>query len=106
VFTPIVNVTTPFMSYTLSLHDALPISQERRLSNQDRQPGVVRRSPLRLQRPRGRRPEAGALPAGGRLYLQVSRWRRQSLASARRSEEHTSELQSPDHLVCRLMLDK
>src|SRR5258708_25877952 len=23
-----------------------------------------------------------------------------------RSEEHTSELQSPDHLVCRLLLDK
>src|SRR5258708_29831337 len=27
-------------------------------------------------------------------------------ASARRSEEHTSELQSPDHLVCRLLLEK
>src|SRR5207244_13357352 len=26
--------------------------------------------------------------------------------SARRSEEHTSELQSPDHLVCRLLLEK
>src|SRR3990170_6216227 len=25
---------------------------------------------------------------------------------AARSEEHTSELQSPDHLVCRLLLDK
>src|SRR5207244_8031691 len=25
---------------------------------------------------------------------------------ASRSEEHTSELQSPDHLVCRLLLDK
>src|SRR5258708_16258025 len=25
---------------------------------------------------------------------------------ARRSEEHTSELQSPDHLVCRLLLEK
>src|SRR5438552_18629046 len=30
-----------------------------------------------------------------------SRWRRSS-----RSEEHTSELQSPDHLVCRLLLEK
>src|SRR5258708_13526799 len=28
------------------------------------------------------------------------------LASASRSEEHTSELQSPDHLVCRLLLEK
>src|SRR5438876_6026443 len=28
------------------------------------------------------------------------------LAFARRSEEHTSELQSPVHLVCRLLLEK
>src|SRR5258708_14807017 len=28
------------------------------------------------------------------------------LAPSRRSEEHTSELQSPDHLVCRLLLEK
>src|SRR5438552_10012350 len=27
-------------------------------------------------------------------------------APVRRSEEHTSELQSPDHLVCRLLLEK
>src|SRR5258708_24653284 len=27
-------------------------------------------------------------------------------AHAERSEEHTSELQSPDHLVCRLLLEK
>src|SRR5258708_11661483 len=27
-------------------------------------------------------------------------------AQAERSEEHTSELQSPDHLVCRLLLEK
>src|SRR5258708_9992775 len=26
--------------------------------------------------------------------------------TANRSEEHTSELQSPDHLVCRLLLEK
>src|SRR5207244_5289244 len=34
---------------------------------------------------------------------------RAAAASARappRSEEHTSELQSPDHLVCRLLLEK
>src|SRR5258708_25238169 len=32
---------------------------------------------------------------------------RQRLAAANeRSEEHTSELQSPDHLVCRLLLEK
>src|SRR5438552_12128577 len=28
------------------------------------------------------------------------------LVSTKRSEEHTSELQSPDHLVCRLLLEK
>src|SRR5258708_9514945 len=27
-------------------------------------------------------------------------------AGCKRSEEHTSELQSPDHLVCRLLLEK
>src|SRR5258708_28772086 len=30
----------------------------------------------------------------------------QCLSLALRSEEHTSELQSPDHLVCRLLLEK
>src|SRR5947208_10800938 len=32
--------------------------------------------------------------------------RRPGLRVAVRSEEHTSELQSPDHLVCRLLLEK
>src|SRR5947208_1691249 len=35
-----------------------------------------------------------------------TRWRRSAPAYGKlRSEEHTSELQSPDHLVCRLLLD-
>src|SRR5258708_22594605 len=29
-----------------------------------------------------------------------------STTTSKRSEEHTSELQSPDHLVCRLLLEK
>src|SRR5258708_25134738 len=37
-------------------------------------------------------------------------WAKSSVASTVelwvRSEEHTSELQSPDHLVCRLLLEK
>src|SRR5258708_13745179 len=34
-------------------------------------------------------------------------WRRlPHLLERERSEEHTSELQSPDHLVCRLLLEK
>src|SRR5947208_10257023 len=32
--------------------------------------------------------------------------RRSGKAYPHRSEEHTSELQSPDHLVCRLLLEK
>src|SRR5258708_16226897 len=39
--------------------------------------------------------EPRSLPQAGR-----------DLGRARRSEEHTSELQSPDHLVCRLLLEK
>src|SRR5258708_31863002 len=35
--------------------------------------------------------------------FQVGFWRK---ISPGRSEEHTSELQSPDHLVCRLLLEK
>src|SRR5207244_11898619 len=46
-----------------------------------------------------------------RVALQVPDRRRPAIAHARdaklvRSEEHTSELQSPDHLVCRLLLEK
>src|SRR5258708_24185335 len=36
------------------------------------------------------------------FYLQTDA----SAYEVRRSEEHTSELQSPDHLVCRLLLEK
>src|SRR5258708_8144633 len=37
-----------------------------------------------------------------------STWRSSAVISIARSrsEEHTSELQSPDHLVCRLLLEK
>src|SRR5258708_15392112 len=36
----------------------------------------------------------------------IRRLARHAAAAAPRSEEHTSELQSPDHLVCRLLLEK
>src|SRR5258708_35677299 len=43
----------------------------------------------------------------GEQLLKVARQElRRAAASLRRSEEHTSELQSPDHLVCRLLLEK
>src|SRR5258708_16738941 len=52
------------------------------------------RSHPRLARP----PEEGAVPHPTP--------RRPGTAPSSRSEEHTSELQSPDHLVCRLLLEK
>src|SRR5574344_2932870 len=38
-----------------------------------------------------------------KLYFRLARY---SHPDVIRSEEHTSELQSPDHLVCRLLLEK
>src|SRR5689334_23995484 len=50
------------------------------------------------------RPEkAGAVPVARHLG---NGDRRRHLAAAARSEEHTSELQSQFHLVCRLLLEK
>src|SRR5258708_31628594 len=39
-------------------------------------------------------------------FLPAIHLREARSASRLRSEEHTSELQSPDHLVCRLLLEK
>src|SRR5688572_32830066 len=63
--------------YTLSLHDALPISRSIDLLQERLPPGI---------------PDVLHHPA---------RWRRLF-----RSEEHTSELQSQSNLVCRLLLEK
>src|SRR5438093_4650844 len=68
------NATATTEIYTLSLHDALPISRG-------------------CPRSRSRRLGAQGSPQG--------------LAhGCRRSEEHTSELQSLTNLVCRLLLEK
>src|SRR5258708_14165324 len=49
---------------------------------------------------------SGSTPVSIRKFPTTrSRISRRS-SSRRRSEEHTSELQSPDHLVCRLLLEK
>src|SRR5947208_13744570 len=66
------NDTATTEIYTLSLHDALPISRHRRCLFLS-----VKMVPFQVG---------------------TRRWTR--------SEEHTSELQSPDHLVCRLLLEK
>src|SRR5688572_31979455 len=67
--------------YTLSLHDALPISAGHRVRNADWDVAAARR----------RRDQYG---------------RDASHRSGLRSEEHTSELQSQSNLVCRLLLEK
>src|SRR5947208_12574871 len=85
------NDTATSEIYTLSLHDALPIWM--RAGEHQGQPAV------RDRRVRRR----GAQPLRQELHL---RGCRQVQLLAERSEEHTSELQSPDHLVCRLLLEK
>src|SRR5437762_10835289 len=66
-----------------------------------------------IERPRpdeaGSRPGDRLTPIGDRGI--VASWRRRTRACLRagrcvRSEEHTSELQSPMYLVCRLLLEK
>src|SRR2546426_5977863 len=82
------NDTATTEIYTLSLHDALPISCWSANSREGRSPN----------RPSQDR-RAAASRASAPRSLRVSR-------SACRSEEHTSELQSPCNLVCRLLLEK
>src|SRR3989442_7367022 len=86
------NDTATTEIYTLSLHDALPIS---------------RRERRRSLRPACR----GACPAPGGPARRPRRAHGRRAGRAddgvpRRSEEHTSELQSRPHLVCRLLLEK
>src|SRR2546429_3370871 len=52
-------------------------------------------------------PTRGAAPAGGKSSARhTPTQRHRTAAPIRRSEEHTSELQSRLHLVCRLLLEK
>src|SRR5258706_3994171 len=73
------NDTATTEIYTLSLHDALPISTSGRWPSS------------RLTRRRSRRRGSTSMPCA---------------VNAGRSEEHTSELQSLTNLVCRLLLEK
>src|SRR5256885_6413154 len=82
------NDPAPTEIYPLPLHDALPISGEDAPSQGARRNS---RPPQALLRSGGHAEAGGAAdrPGGGE-----------------RSEEHTSELQSPCNLVCRLLLEK
>src|SRR5690348_17798294 len=90
------NDTATTEIYTLSLHDALPISSSKPCCSGPRQACHGEEGPLGadvqgppVESPRRRRHE-----------------RPPHLHRDHRSEEHTSELQSPVHLVCRLLLEK
>src|SRR3712207_7334694 len=81
------NDTATTEIYTLSLHDALPICKSRVVAfvvSRGSKPAIVHQR------------QEKAL-AHGRRSLRHSR---------HRSEEHTSELQSRQYLVCRLLLEK
>src|SRR5262245_65431727 len=84
------NYTPTTESYTLSLHDALPISGGCCASMRSAAPTPSRRWSK----------AAGCAPRGARAASGCLRF------STSRSEEHTSDLQSLRHLVCRLLLEK
>src|SRR2546422_10933482 len=88
------NDTATTEIYTLSLHDALPICMHQEDLNVSVQDNV-----LTLE---GKRTFAPV--ENGQGTYQYSE--RASGTCCRRSEEHTSELQSRLHLVCRLLLEK
>src|SRR5437870_9671605 len=71
--------------YTLSLHDALPISRDR--ADRSRYHCYAAEAPSRRD---------------GKVFLVDFCL----VTFQSRSEEHTSELQSRGHLVCRLLLEK
>src|SRR3712207_7316008 len=95
------NDTATTEIYTLSLHDALPILRLQAadgadLDRIDRAGAADRRRPAAVRAGRGR-------PGPGD---RARRARRDRHPGRRRSEEHTSELQSRQYLVCRLLLEK
>src|SRR2546429_5281515 len=87
------NDTATTEIYTLSLHDALPISEHR---------SIVQWTALRSHKNR-RRLMAQHVATE---QLTITDWVKGLAAIPGRSEEHTSELQSRLHLVCRLLLEK
>src|SRR3712207_7500035 len=90
------NDTATTEIYTLSLHDALPICFGRGRSK--RRPYEHTMAVAKL---------GGTFGAHTRTVTAlVTPAVLPSLAHGRRSEEHTSELQSRQYLVCRLLLEK
>src|SRR3712207_8155222 len=65
----------------------------------------ARRAPRRHRRSRGGEPTSRCRRPTSRTRWSRTR-RNRAAAPSRRSEEHTSELQSRQYLVCRLLLEK
>src|SRR5207244_12023984 len=87
--------------YSLSLHDALPISLLLIRLLRDAHVQVCGLSVLAAIPGHPPSPKDPTFLLGGFLYGVNA-----AIKEKARSEEHTSELQSPDHLVCRLLLEK
>src|SRR5437762_9051534 len=84
--------------YTLSLHDALPILFAIPIFNER---VILIETRIEIVAEPITHPRRNALCTKQR-YQQLG----EVMAYANRSEEHTSELQSPMYLVCRLLLEK
>src|SRR3712207_7748035 len=95
------NDTATTKNYTLSLHDALPICYQLRLQGRYVTPGSgsgVAYHPLNDGT------QSTAAPATRATFVAGSEPGVDIVDS--RSEEHTSELQSRQYFVCRLLLEK
>src|SRR3712207_7191883 len=98
------NDTATTEIYTLSLHDALPISTTSPATSWS---GCTPCSTGASDASAARRWTCcSCTPSCGPTTDPEPRGRWASRPSAARSEEHTSELQSRQYLVCRLLLDK
>src|SRR2546427_9604295 len=94
------NDTATTEIYTLSLHDALPISSSPFCSFTER----AFSSNTSTLRPRARHWISPRHT--GRIGFPSTKHPQMSVPPEIRSEEHTSELQSQSNLVCRLLLEK
>src|SRR5690606_41841912 len=98
----------PSSIYTLSLHDALPILQSR-AARCGRWRVRVQHLQVQIQPLQSHAPALAVVALEHALEAAEDRRdaRRPALARLEvRSEEHTSELQSRENLVCRLLLEK